>query len=72
MRELARYGAVVLLYIALSFHTKSYLTWTMGPIFFVVMLEVVPRSYARIRRLRPMRMRSVAPPEAAAEAVHDR
>jgi hypothetical protein len=49
MKEFARYAVVVAGYIVLAMFTKHYLTWTYGPIYFIVMLEVIPRIFGRIR-----------------------
>jgi hypothetical protein len=64
-RELIRYGVVVLGYIVLAMFTKRYLTWTWGPIYFMTMLEVVPRLFHRIRygRAKPSVSALSAPPE---------
>jgi len=49
VKEFVRYGIAVCLYIALSLVTKRFLTWTWGPIYFIVVLEVVPRLFNRLR-----------------------
>lgn len=69
VKEWARYALAVAGYIALSLATKKYLTWTYGPTYFIVTLEVLPRTWRRLRRLvqRP-RPRDDAEP-APAEAV---
>jgi hypothetical protein len=53
MRDELRYALAVLVYIGLSFFTKHLLTWTAGPIYFLFVLEVLPRAVARARRRRP-------------------
>jgi hypothetical protein len=49
MRDWIRYSLAVVGYIVLAMFTKHYLTWTYGPIYFIVVLEVVPRVFRRIR-----------------------
>lgn len=51
MKESLRYGLAVAGYIALSLVTKKYLTWTWGPTYFVLTLEVLPRTWRRLRSL---------------------
>jgi hypothetical protein len=53
MRDVVRYGLALLAYIGLAMITKRFLTWTAGPIFFVLVLEALPRTVARVRRRRP-------------------
>jgi hypothetical protein len=53
MREGVRYGLAVLGYIGLAMLAKRFLTWTSGPIYFVVVLEALPRAVARVRRRWP-------------------
>ena len=36
-------------YIVLSLFTKRFLTWTWGPFYFIVVLEVLPRVIGRLR-----------------------
>jgi 4-amino-4-deoxy-L-arabinose transferase-like glycosyltransferase len=44
-----RYGLAVLGYIGLAMLTKQFLTWTYGPLYFVLTLEVLPRTWRRLR-----------------------
>jgi hypothetical protein len=53
MKAWIGYALAVLGYIGLSFLTKNFLTWTSGPVYFVVVLEVLPRSFRRLRAGRP-------------------
>jgi hypothetical protein len=43
------YGIVVVAYVAVAQFTQKFLTWTMGPIFFIALLEVLPRVLRRLR-----------------------
>ena len=49
MKEFWRYALAVLAFIGVSFLTKDFLTWTSGPLFFIVLLEVLPRTIRRLR-----------------------
>jgi hypothetical protein len=49
MSQWVRYTLAVVGYIVLGMFTKHYLTWTYGPIYFIVVLEVLPRLLYRIR-----------------------
>ena len=42
--EWVRYVLAVVGFVVLGFFTKKFLTWTMGPIYFVTVLEVLPRT----------------------------
>jgi hypothetical protein len=53
MREWLRYTLAVLGYIGLAMLTKRFLTWTSGPIYFLLVLEALPRVLTRIRHRRP-------------------
>ena len=53
--EWLRYAVAVLGYIGLAMLTKRFLTWTYGPIYFVTVLEVLPRVYRRVRSWLPTR-----------------
>jgi hypothetical protein len=53
MREGLRYALAVLGYIGLAMLTKRFLTWTSGPIYFVLVLEVLPRCAAQVRQRWP-------------------
>jgi hypothetical protein len=55
MREWVRYAVALIGYIGLAMLTKQFLTWTWGPIYFVVMLEALPRLLRRIRNWRAAR-----------------
>lgn len=49
MREGLRYTLALLVYIGIAMMTKHFLTWTWGPIYFVTVLEVLPRAYRVVR-----------------------
>ena len=49
-REWVRYSVAVVAYIVLSLFTKRFLTWTWGPFYFILTLEILPRVVNRIRR----------------------
>jgi hypothetical protein len=49
-RDWLRYALALVAYIGLSFVTKSLLTWSTGPVFFMVALEVLPRAARRLTR----------------------
>ena len=53
MKDVVKYGVAVGLYIALGLVTKRFLTWTWGPFYFIVVLEVLPRSFTRLRHGAP-------------------
>jgi hypothetical protein len=53
MRDGLRYTLAVLGYIGLAMLTKRFLTWTSGPIYFLVVLEALPRTVARVRQRWP-------------------
>jgi hypothetical protein len=53
MRDGLRYALAVLGYIGLSFLTKKFLNWTAGPIYFLFVLEFLPRAVDRVRRRWP-------------------
>jgi hypothetical protein len=55
-----RYALAVLGYIGLAMLTKRVLTWTSGPIYFLLVLEALPRSIALVRRHRPRGARLAA------------
>ena len=61
MSDPARYGLAVVGYIALAMFTQQFLTWTYGPLYFMLTLEVLPRTWRRLRRT-PAK---TAPPSAA-------
>jgi hypothetical protein len=48
-----RYALAVVGYIALAMVTKQFLTWTYGPLYFVLTLEVLPRTWRRLRGRQP-------------------
>jgi hypothetical protein len=52
VKEVVRYGLAVLVFIGVSFLTKNFLTWTSGPLFFIIVLEVIPRTFRRLRSSR--------------------
>lgn len=49
MSDRYRYALAVLGYIGLAMFTKQFLTWTYGPLYFVLTLEVLPRTWRRLR-----------------------
>lgn len=53
VKEFWRYAFAVAAFIGVSFLTKNFLTWTSGPIFFILVLEVIPRTVRRLRSQRP-------------------
>jgi hypothetical protein len=53
MKDWIRYALAVLGYIGLAMLTKRFLTWTSGPIYFLLVLEALPRSVTRIRQRWP-------------------
>ncbi|MCW2495781.1 hypothetical protein [Jatrophihabitans sp.] len=48
-REGPRYALALLGYIGLGILTKHYLTFTWGIMYFILVLEVLPRTYRRLR-----------------------
>ena len=52
MTEFWKYTLAVLAFIGVSFLTKNFLTWTTGPLFFIIVLEVIPRTFRRLRGMR--------------------
>jgi hypothetical protein len=60
MRDWLRYTLAVLGYIGVAMLTKRLLTWTSGPIYFLVVLEVLPRLVARIKERWPRRLETEA------------
>jgi hypothetical protein len=52
---MVRYGIAVVGFIAIAMVTKEYLAFTWGPLYFVTVLEIIPRSY---RWLRDRRVRT--------------
>ncbi len=42
-------AAAVVGYIVLSLFTKRFLTWTWGPFYFILTLEIIPRVVHRLR-----------------------
>lgn len=52
MREFWKYALAMLAFIGVSFLTKNFLTWTSGPLFFIILLEVMPRTFRRLRGAR--------------------
>jgi len=62
------YVVVVAAYIVLGLFTKRFLTWTWGPIYFVVALEVLPRLIGRLRHAL-FGSRSVSGSAATSEAI---
>jgi hypothetical protein len=58
VKEFWTYTFAVLAFIGVSFLTKDFLTWTSGPLFFIVVLEVIPRTVRRLRATRADRVRA--------------
>ena len=52
-RTTEHYVLAVVGYFVLSVVTKTFLTWTMATLYFVLVLDVVPRIIGRIRRPPP-------------------
>jgi len=52
VKEFWKYTFAVLAFIGVSFLTKNFLTWTSGPLFFILVLEVIPRTFRRLRTYR--------------------
>lgn len=48
--EFVRYALAIVGFVAIGFVTKVLLTWTTGPLYFVLVLEVLPRTWRRLRR----------------------
>jgi hypothetical protein len=51
-REFLRYAAAVLGYIVIGYFDKRWVAFTWGPLYFIAVLEVLPRTYRRIRNPR--------------------
>jgi hypothetical protein len=49
-RTTEHYVWAILVYFVLSIVTKTFLTWTMATLYFVLALDVVPRLAGRIRK----------------------
>ena len=49
MSDPVRYGLAVVGYIVLAMFTQQFLTWTYGPLYFMLTLEVLPRTWRRLR-----------------------
>ena len=49
--ETARYALALLGYIVLGIVTKKFLTFTWGLMYFLLVLEVMPRTYRRAKQL---------------------
>jgi hypothetical protein len=47
--EFLRYAAAVIGYIVIGYLTKQFVAFTWGPLYFVAVLEVLPRTYRRLR-----------------------
>jgi hypothetical protein len=52
MNDWVRYSLAVVGYVVISFFTKTLLTWTTGPMYFIAVLEVLPRTVRWIRAAR--------------------
>jgi hypothetical protein len=61
--EFARYALAVLGFIGIGMLTKYFLTWTWGPIYFVTVLDLLPRAW---RAARARGRRAAAPAAGAA------
>ena len=48
-REVTQYTVALLGYIVLGIFTKKFLTFTWGLMYYLLVLEVMPRSYRRAR-----------------------
>ena len=49
-RDLITYGLAIAAYIAIGFVTKKLLTWNLALLYFVVVLEFLPRLVRRVFR----------------------
>jgi hypothetical protein len=47
--EFIRYALAVLGFILLGIFTKQFVAFTWGPLYFVTVLEILPRTYRRLR-----------------------
>jgi hypothetical protein len=50
VKVLVTYGLSVFCYIVITFFTKRLLSWNLALVYFVATLEVLPRTYHRLRR----------------------
>ena len=48
-REASKYALALIGYIVLGFFTKKYLTFTWGLMYYLLVLEVIPRTYRRAK-----------------------
>lgn len=71
MKEFERYALAVLAYVAVSFYTQKYLTWLWGPLFFLALLEALPRGWRWLRRLVRTRKAPATPPQLVPTLVAD-
>ena len=49
-RDLVTYALAIAVYIAIGFFTKKLLTWNLALLYFVVVLEFIPRLARRLFR----------------------
>lgn len=49
MKDFVKYGGAVVVYVALTLVTKKHLNWIAGPLFLVVIFDVIPRLARRVR-----------------------
>jgi hypothetical protein len=61
MRSFVAALAAVALYVVIGVFTKRFLTWTWGPVYFMFVLEVVPRTFGRLRGGRAVDTLTVEP-----------
>jgi hypothetical protein len=47
--DVLRYALAIAGYIVLGYVTKQFVAFTWGPIYFVTVLEILPRAYRRVR-----------------------
>lgn len=52
MKDIVKYGSAVVVYVALTLVTKKHLNWIAGPLFLVVIFDVIPRMARRVRGAR--------------------
>jgi hypothetical protein len=52
VRDVIKYGAAVVVYIALTLVTKKHLNWIVGPLFLVTLFDVIPRTVRAVTRRR--------------------
>jgi hypothetical protein len=51
-QDFAKYAVAVVGYIIIGYLSKEFVAFTWGPLYFVAVLEVLPRTYRRLRNPR--------------------